>query len=254
MANASAEIPAKPTITHIIFDMDGLLIAVNCCGFSSAMVIDLKIAPTKCTWKCRGRSWMIDLSFCLALQNVVYVVSASDQEEVGIGLWLWDTENFYSLVQEKILARYGKQFDWSLKAKMMGKKAIEAAEVFVNEMGLNGLLTAAEFLEEREGMLQSMFPTCELMPEVKRGKPSPDIFLAASRRFEDTINPNKILVFEDAPAGVAAAKNAGMSAVMVPDPRLDRSYHEGADQVLSSLLDFDPSYWGLPPFQDATAA
>jgi len=58
------------------------------------------------------------------------------------------------------------------------------------------------------------------------------------------------LVFEDAPSGVAAAKNAGMSAVMVPDPRLDASYHKGADQVLSSLLDFKPSEWGLPPFKE----
>jgi len=41
-----------------------------------------------------------------------------------------------------------------------------------------------------------------------------------------------------------------MSAVMVPDPRLDVSYHKGADQVLSSLLDFKPSEWGLPPFKE----
>ncbi|RWR79929.1 DL-glycerol-3-phosphatase 2 [Cinnamomum micranthum f. kanehirae] len=40
------------------------------------------------------------------------------------------------------------------------------------------------------------------------------------------------------------------SVVTVPDPRLDSSYHEAADQVLSSLLDFNPSMWGLPPFQD----
>ncbi|XP_058114206.1 (DL)-glycerol-3-phosphatase 2-like [Magnolia sinica] len=91
-------------------------------------------------------------------------------------------------------------------------------------------------------------------PEVKRGKPSPDIFLAASKRFEDgTVDSRKILVFEDAPSGVAAAKSAGMSVVMVPDPRLDSSYHEGADQVLNSLLDFDPSRWRLPPFQDAAS-
>ncbi|KAF8736175.1 hypothetical protein HU200_014372 [Digitaria exilis] len=87
-------------------------------------------------------------------------------------------------------------------------------------------------------------------PEVKAGKPSPDIFLAAMRRFEGNVEPSKCLVFEDAPSGVAAAKNAGMSAVMVPDPRLDVSYHNGADQVLSSLLDFNPSEWGLPPFKE----
>mgnify|MGYP006268444277 CR=1 FL=1 len=39
-------------------------------------------------------------------------------------------------------------------------------------------------------------------------------------------------------------------AVMVPDPRLDVSYQKDADQVLSSLLDFNPTEWGLPPFKE----
>ena len=40
------------------------------------------------------------------------------------------------------------------------------------------------------------------------------------------------------------------STVMVPDPQLDRALVESvqADQVLSSLADFDPQSWGLPPF------
>uniref|UniRef100_A0A6N2MR06 Riboflavin kinase n=1 Tax=Salix viminalis TaxID=40686 RepID=A0A6N2MR06_SALVM len=88
-------------------------------------------------------------------------------------------------------------------------------------------------------------------PEVKQGKPSPDVFLAAARRFEGgPVDPQKILVFEDAPAGVLAAKNAGMCVVMVPDPRLDSSYQDTADEVLSSLLDLNPNCWGLPPFED----
>ncbi|KAG5594845.1 hypothetical protein H5410_036077 [Solanum commersonii] len=75
-----------------------------------------------------------------------------------------DTEKFYTEVQEIILARYNKTFDWSLKAKMMGKKAIEAARVFVEEMRISDLLTAEDFLVEREEMLQKMFPTSDLMP------------------------------------------------------------------------------------------
>ncbi|MBA0877039.1 hypothetical protein Goshw_029705 [Gossypium schwendimanii] len=229
----------RPTITHVIFDMDGLLL---------------------------------------------------------------DTEKFYTEVQETILARFNKTFDWSLKAKMMGMKAIEAARVFVEETGISDSLSAEDFLVERESMLQSLFPTSELMPgasrliehlhakgvpiclatgshrrhfelktqrhgelfklmhhivlgddpEVKKGKPAPDVFLAAARRFEGgPIDSEKILVFEDAPAGACAAKNAGMSVVMVPDPRLDSSHHAIADQVLSSLMDFNPSEWGLPAFESA---
>ncbi|KAE8775120.1 WD repeat-containing protein 75 [Hordeum vulgare] len=61
----------------------------------------------------------------------------------GLLLYGADTEGFYTEVQERILARYGKVFDWSLKAKMMGKKAAESARIFVDECGLAGLLTPA---------------------------------------------------------------------------------------------------------------
>lgn len=67
-------------------------------------------------------------------------------------------------MQEIILARYNKTFDWSLKAKMMGRKAIEAARVFVEETGISDLLSAEDFLVEREDMLRSVFPSSELMP------------------------------------------------------------------------------------------
>lgn len=75
-----------------------------------------------------------------------------------------DTEKFYTEVQEKILARYNKTFDWSLKAKMMGRKAIEAARLFVDESGISDSLSPEEFIVERESMLQDLFPTSDLMP------------------------------------------------------------------------------------------
>lgn len=77
-----------------------------------------------------------------------------------------DTEKFYTEVQELILARYNKTFDWSLKAKMMGKKAVEAAQVFVEETGISDKLSAEDFLVQREETLQTLFPTSELMPGI----------------------------------------------------------------------------------------
>lgn len=38
--------------------------------------------------------------------------------------------------------------------------------------------------------------------------------------------------------------------VMISVPRLDKSFLDTTDQVLNSLLDFNPSEWGLPPFDD----
>ncbi|XP_012262545.2 pseudouridine-5'-phosphatase [Athalia rosae] len=87
-------------------------------------------------------------------------------------------------------------------------------------------------------------------PEVRRGKPCPDIFIVAAARFPDQPDPSKCLVFEDAPNGVQAACAAGMRSVMVPDPNLPKSSQGDATIVFNSLNDFKPELFGLPPFED----
>jgi HAD superfamily hydrolase (TIGR01509 family) len=47
--------------------------------------------------------------------------------------------------------------------------------------------------------------------EVPRGKPHPDVFLAAARLIG--VAPGECLAFEDAPAGIRAARAAGMACV-----------------------------------------
>ena len=86
-------------------------------------------------------------------------------------------------------------------------------------------------------------------PALKRGKPAPDIFLLAAERLG--ADPSQCLVFEDAPAGIEAAHAAGMSAVAVPDRIVDTACYRPADQIVSSLVEFVPEEWGLPPYQDA---
>lgn len=79
-----------------------------------------------------------------------------------------DTESFYTIVQQKILERFGKEFTWELKAKMMGQKALPAAQTMVTELGLEGQLQPEDFVKEREDMLHSMFPEAKLLPGVEK--------------------------------------------------------------------------------------
>jgi pseudouridine-5'-monophosphatase len=56
--------------------------------------------------------------------------------------------------------------------------------------------------------------------EVERGKPEPDLFLAALAKWPG-IAPENALVFEDAPLGILAANRAGMASVFVPDAHIN---------------------------------
>ena len=51
---------------------------------------------------------------------------------------------------------------------MMGKKAMEAAQLLVDNLQLQGQLTAQDFLAQREAALDAMFPSSELMPGIIR--------------------------------------------------------------------------------------
>jgi len=113
-------------------------------------------------------------------------------------------------------------------------------------------------------------------PRLKRGKPTPDVFLLAALeglKLADTEllskvrpygeehdeagllgNEDRFLVFEDGLPGVRAGLAAGMKVVWVPDPELRRISGNvdevGAHQVIDSLLDFKPEEWGLPAFPE----
>lgn len=71
--------------------------------------------------------------------------------------------------------------------------------------------------------------------DVTRGKPHPEIYLAAAERFD--LSPAEVLVLEDSAAGFQAARAAGTIAVAVPGPHSHRHDFAGAALVLESLAD-----------------
>ncbi|XP_021960693.1 pseudouridine-5'-phosphatase [Folsomia candida] len=83
-------------------------------------------------------------------------------------------------------------------------------------------------------------------PEVVQGKPHPDIFHVAAKRFPNPPESmQSVLVFEDSINGVKAGLAAGMQVVWVPDPCLDIT-SQNATQIIKSLEDFNPQHFHLP--------
>ena len=208
---------------------------------------------------------------------------------------LLDTEPFYTKAHEIIAARYGKVFDWRIKAKMIGLRAEDSAKVLINSLQLP--FSVSEYLKARKYLLEEMFPDAEPMPgavqltqhlykigipqavatssdsyyfdlkimhhkewfkifqcivfgndsEIKSGKPAPDIFLLAAKRMK--ANPSHCLVIEDSPAGIEAARAAGMFAIAVPDPNMDDLAFSNAHQIIRSLEELDLPKWGFPAFK-----
>ena len=72
----------------------------------------------------------------------------------------------------------------------------------------------ATHLLERAG-LSGRFHAIVCGDDITRGKPAPDIFLAAARRLSAPVS--SCLVLEDSEPGIRAAHAAGMKAVLVPD-------------------------------------
>jgi 16S rRNA pseudouridine516 synthase len=69
---------------------------------------------------------------------------------------------------------------------------------------------------------------------VTLGKPDPECYLMAAEQLK--VEPSECIVFEDAPSGILAGKNAGMKVIAVPSPYVKgNSVFKQADIVLDNL-------------------
>lgn len=84
--------------------------------------------------------------------------------------------------------------------------------------------------------------------DVERGKPDPEIFLLAAQRLGS--RPEDCVVFEDAPAGIEAARRAGMACVVLTTTLTNEQVAtlDDTSHVLHVVADFaDPALAELFP-------
>jgi sugar-phosphatase len=90
--------------------------------------------------------------------------------------------------------------------------------------------------------LRASFALAHSAQEEPYGKPHPGVFLSAAGKLG--VAPERCVVWEDAPAGVLAAKAARMTCIAVPEPvERSRPVFAIADAVLGSLAEADDLLW-----------
>jgi HAD superfamily hydrolase (TIGR01509 family) len=90
-----------------------------------------------------------------------------------------------------------------------------------------------EVLEELD--LARYFACILSSEDVQHGKPAPDIHTATMECLG--IEPGEGLVLEDSPAGVKAAKAAGLTCFAVPSEEMMNEDFSEADEIFESLVD-----------------
>ncbi len=119
-------------------------------------------------------------------------------------------------------------------------KALPGAVAMIRKLKENGFKmalassTPPENIELVTGELGigDCFQTIVSGRDVTEGKPNPQVFLLAARKLG--VSPAHCLVIEDAAAGVAAAKRAGMTCIAVTNT-LPRASLNQADLIVDSL-------------------
>ena len=222
-------------ISHIIFDMDGLLLNTEALYFEAFDAV-LRRFDRRYSFDVQSRLLGSPPRICARKMIDEYDLPINEDE------WI-----------EKLAVEQEKLF--SSKARFMPGIPKLLHHLYKNGIPL-GIATSSgneQFamktreLENLFGFFAHVTKTGE--KAVNRGKPHPDIYLVAMNKFgDDDLKAENVLAFEDSPIGIASAKSAGMTAVMIPDPRLDSTLTLEADKVLKTAHDLRPDEFGLPSY------
>ncbi|CAH1992464.1 unnamed protein product [Acanthoscelides obtectus] len=220
-------------VTHVIFDMDGLLI-------ESETMYDKIINDIAMQF---GKTYTDDIK--------MKILGTPEKDTARIAV----TEMQLPITVEEFF----KMYKAKVFVELQNPELMPGAKELVKHLAKHDVPMAVATSSSQEAMemktkkLQDVFKHFDHIvcgstdPEVKHGKPAPDIFLLAASRFPDKPDPSTCLVFEDAPNGIQGAISAGMQAVMVPADYIPKELTKKATLVLRSLDEFKPELFGLPP-------
>lgn len=229
------EMKASPKpVTHVIFDMDGLLLDTESLYTKALSTLAAKYGK-QYTWdiKVKAMGKTSNESAEIIIKELGLPITIKEYKEVL-------DEEYKILFPDSQLMPGVDRLLWHLHKHNVPIAVATSSNKF-----------SYDLKTQKHQKFFDMFHHVVLGssdPSVKYGKPHPDIFLVCCSRFDNPPPPHKVLVFEDAPLGMDAALAAGMQVVFIPDPRVDQQTCERATVVLKSMADFKPEMFGLPAF------
>jgi pseudouridine-5'-monophosphatase len=208
--------PARGPFTHVLFDLDGVLLDTERLYTQATQTIVGRYGKTF-TWAIKRDAMGRDarISAGIVLERLAVPLSPDE-----------------FLAERDVL----------LEALFADCRAMEGAEAFVRTLRARGVPMAVATSSDRRFFEMKVRPhgwfelfdavVCGDDPRVRAKKPSPDIFLVAAGELGAT--PARCLVFEDSLAGVEAGLAAGMRVVAVPDAACGVEHFGAAHRVLRS--------------------
>jgi len=230
--------PAEQGVTHVIFDMDGLLLDTEPLYTAATEAVAARHGSTDPLGAPRPFTWDLKV------------------RQMGLP----STELAKLIVKELALPISPEQY--TEEARKLQEETfpnctlLPGVDRLVRDLAIRNIPMAVATSSPRETFDMKTKHHKELFgffhhvvcgssdPEVRAGKPAPDIFQVCASRFDPPLpHPASCLVFEDSPAGVRAALAANMRCLMVPDKRMfDTPEHipAGVTLVIQSLDELTP--------------
>ncbi len=223
MPAASGNVPGSTMDAAVVFDMDDTLVATGPVWLRAETLL----------FRTLGSGYRADIAARYKGRNARDVGATIRRELGGAGP---DESECGSLMRRALLEAFSDPV-----SPMPGADALVRALAphYPLAVASGSPEEAIQSVLRRAGWTP-LFLAVVSSESVRRGKPAPDVFLAAADRLG--VEPARCLVFEDSLHGVRAAKEAGMICFVVPssdDERIvgtaDRSFASLAEVSLADV-------------------
>jgi mannitol-1-/sugar-/sorbitol-6-phosphatase len=194
----------------VLFDLDGVLVDSSAYveGQWRRWAVSKGLSPEPFLRVCHGRRALETIQLAAPELDAAAEVAAFVPEESGGGAALQSVKGAAHLLHMLPIG------SWAVATS--GSRAVATERLKSAGLPVPGVLVCAE--------------------DVRHGKPSPEVYLLAAAGLG--VSPGDCVVVEDAPAGIQAARAAGMRVVAVTTTH--HSEDLSADACIGSLDDIHP--------------